>query len=120
MKAIDLIMKSYLIYLKKYGVSGIEASIIVSSAIIVFYSIFIISFLLNKTGTSLLDMTFHPLLFGLFAIGLYYLIAWWLKQIYLRGPRKLEFGRLLFFYYVSGPVLFITSIFFLVMSFRYM
>ena len=116
---IDFIFKGFHIYLRKYGNRGIEAAIMPMSISITFLVLFMISYFLYefKAGFTLIDIT--PIGMGILLLIIYLLISNLLDNVYLRRGKNIQYGRRRFIYYPVGPILFFTSIFLLVYSFRF-
>ncbi len=115
---VDILFKSFYVYLTKFGTRGKQAALIPLSMSMSCILIFISSYLFALAGSSFFD-TISILGFAISAV-LFYIVSMKLFElIYVKREREVNFPSFRFIYYLMGFVLLFGGSFLLVYSFKY-
>ena len=115
---IDVLMKFFFVYVRKYGEQGRAGAIIGVSTIISSLLIFFASVLFYFLELSLLK-TIGFIGFGLLAMIFYFVTSSLLTRIYIKGKRILLVEAwLIWVYYLLAPMSFLASIIILFLAVR--
>ena len=117
---VDILFKSFHIYVKSYGERGIHAATIPFSISTACLLTFGTSYLLYalELNYSLIDLGIIG--FAVFVMSAYFLTNFLATKRYTRLLNKFKYQGISKIYYLLGPIILFGSSFLLVLSFRYM